>query len=444
METAGIAGETTRTPLAGWGPAEDDLSKCVHCGLCLNACPTYRDTGLETESPRGRIYLMRSVKDGRIPVDDAFERHMDLCLVCRACETACPSGVPFGRMMEATRGELWSAPVGPKGARLAQRAAFEFVFPHIRIFRASFRLLAMYQRFGLQSVLRKSRILEHLPGRWAKREALLPQLEARPFEPASTHASRIPHTPRVGFLAGCVMSTVFGDVQRASVRVLERFGCQVVVPAAQGCCGALNVHGGERTHAKRMARAIIDGFLAADLDAIVINSAGCASTMKEYALLFGDEPHYLPRVHAFAALVRDFSEYLDTLPFPPTRRNTMPEEARTVTVYQDACHLRHAQRVTMQPRALLEKLECLRLVELSDPDACCGSAGVYNLEHPDMSNRILASKIESIRATGASVVVSGNPGCILQLRKGLREAGLPIEVKHIAEVLDSALTGTDA
>lgn len=425
--------------LRGVGPTEDDLSKCVHCGLCLNACPTYRATGLETESPRGRIYLMRALHEGRIDLDDTFHRHMDLCLVCRSCETACPSGVPFGRMMEATRDQLWEAPVGPPAQRLANRLAFTFIFPYRRVFRALFYPLRAYQRSGVRTVVQRSGILRRLPGKWVDREALLPTLNTVAFDPPRILPLRLPEVPRVGFLAGCVMSTSFGDVQRASVRVLERFGCQVVVPPGQGCCGALNVHAGERSHAKTMARAVIDAMLEAQVDAVVVNSAGCGSTMKEYSQLFADEPEYLPRVAQFETLLRDFSEYLAELPYPVVDHPTSTVLTGVTAAYQDACHLRHAQRITAQPRMLLRHIHGLETVEMPNPDQCCGSAGVYNLQHPAMSAAILASKLDDIRASGASLVISANPGCILQLRKGIEEAQLSIEVRHIAEVLDEAL-----
>ena len=421
------------------GPADDDLSKCVHCGLCLNACPTYRATGLETESPRGRIYLMRALQDGRIDLDDSFHQHMDQCLVCRSCETACPSGVPFGRMMEATRAQMWHEPVGPPARRFANRLAFQHVFPHRRIFRALFVPMRVYQQFGVRRAVQRSGILRRLPGRWAEREAVMPVIDAPSFDVQHTVPPRLPGVTRVGFLAGCVMSTSFGDVQRASVRVLERFGCQVVVPPGQGCCGALNVHAGERSQSKVMARKVIDSMRSADVDVIVVNSAGCGSTMKEYAELFADEPEYLPRVREFESLVRDFTEFLADRPFPVRGARAPQELAGARIAYQDACHLRHAQRITAQPRALLSHIEGMETVELSHPDLCCGSAGVYNLQHPGLSHRILDSKMDDVRASGASLIVSANPGCILQLRKGIEEANLPIEVRHIAEVLDGAL-----
>jgi glycolate oxidase iron-sulfur subunit len=434
------------SPLGGFSgvvqPTDEDLSRCVHCGLCLNYCPTYRATGLETESPRGRIYLMRNVKDGRLDINDAFHQHMDLCLVCRACETACPSGVRFGRMMEATRVQLWDRPVGPLRQRFANRFAFELLFPHRRVFRLAFRGLQLYQTSGLQGLVRRSGMLRRLSPDLARQEALLPPLQGRFFD---VQPSLLPRReggrPRVGFVAGCVMATAFGDVQRASVRVLERLGCQVVTPPGQGCCGALNVHAGERRMAQQMARALIESMLTADVDVVVINSAGCGSTMKEYHELFAEEPEYLPRVREFESKVQDFSEYLASLPAAEMLAAGGNGRREIRAVYQDACHLRHAQRVINQPRSLLSRIPYLRLVELTYPDQCCGSAGVYNLEHPELSERILRAKVDDLRASGAELIISANPGCILQIQKGLRESGMNIPVKHIAVVLDEALNG---
>lgn len=444
-----MAQKVASSPLGGFvgtiQPADDDLARCVHCGLCLNFCPTYRATGLETESPRGRIYLMRQVKDGRIDINDAFHQHMDLCLVCRACETACPSGVPFGRMMEATRVQLWNKPVGPLRERFMRRLMFEQIFPHRRRFRMAFRLLQLYERSGARALLQRSGLLSLLPEELRRQEALLPPLDEPFFDVQRQSPPHRAGTPRVGFVAGCVMSTAFGDVQRASVRVLERLGCQVIVPPGQGCCGALNVHAGEHRLAKRLAKRLIESMLHADVDAIIINSAGCGSVMKEYYLLFSNEPSFLPTVEAFEAKVRDFSEYIAGLETANRLgENTATNGHKIRAVYQDACHLRHAQGVIRQPRDLLSRLSGLELVELTYPDQCCGSAGVYNLEHPAMSEEVLRKKIEDIRSTGASLVISGNPGCILQLRKGAKEAGLDVRVEHIATVLDQALWQTGA
>jgi glycolate oxidase iron-sulfur subunit len=270
----------------------------------------------------------------------------------------------------------------------------------------------------------------------------MPNLAEPFFRADRVVPERIPDRPRVGFVEGCVMSTAFGEVQRSSVRVLERFGCQVITPPGQACCGALNVHAGERTHAKRMARRLIKSMLRADVDWVVINSAGCGSVMKEYGELFADEPEYLPEVERFTAKVMDFSELLTRLPAWQSGEVRLRLLGGPLAVaYQDACHLRHAQRVITEPRRLLEAVDGVELVELSMPDQCCGSAGVYNLQHPDLSGRILEVKIDDIRSSGARMVVSANPGCILQIRAGLEKAGLDVPVLHMATLLDMASEG---
>jgi glycolate oxidase iron-sulfur subunit len=387
------------------------------------------------ESPRGRIALMRGVRDGRIDITDAFHEHMDLCLVCRSCETACPSGVQFGRLMEATRADLWTKPVGPRVRRFALRVAFERVFPHRRVFLAAFAAMRAYQRTGLQRLLRRSSLLERLPGDLARRERTMPDLSQPFFRPP--RVLRTAPGVRVGFVSGCVMSTAFGDVQEASIRVLERFGCSVACSPAGLCCGALNVHAGERRHALRMALRLMDAMR--DVDLVVINSAGCGSVMKEYAALFEDDPGLHARAAEFAARVRDFSEILVAL--PAWRAGDIPLRLkRPVSVaYQDACHLRHAQRVIAPPRELLGAIEGVQLMELQLPDQCCGSAGIYNVEQPALSQRVLSPKLDDIRTTHADLVVSANPGCILQLRGGLSRPGDP-RVEHIATLLDRALT----
>jgi glycolate oxidase iron-sulfur subunit len=396
---------------------------------------------------------MRAVREERIDITETFYQHMDLCLLCRACETACPSGVQFARVMEATRLDLWTKPVGPLSHRIARRIAFERVLPHRRLFRLLFRGLELYQRSGLQSRLRRSKALQYAAPALADRERLIPPIRGAFFDVDSGTHARDLSKPRVGFVAGCVMGTAFGDVQRASIRVLEKFGCQVVTPAGQGCCGALNVHAGEQKHARRMARQLIESMLQADVDVIVINSAGCGSVMKEYSELFESDPEYLPRVEQFQAKVQDFSEFLVSLPSftndrvhlrfsrRPTGTDPASTPVRKAVAYQDACHLRHAQHVVSQPRSLLAKIDGLELVELANPDQCCGSAGTYNLEHPELSNRVLARKVDDILRSGAELVVTGNPGCMMQLEKGLRDAGSAIEVEHIATVLDAAIDG---
>lgn len=409
--------------------AVPELDQCVHCGLCLNHCPTYRVTHLEPESPRGRIHLVRAAADGRIEPNVRFGDHIYLCLMCRACETACPSHVQYGRIAEAAREVL-----GPPGSPLARAAAlfaFRRVLPSKSRVRAAARMLRFYQRSGLQALARRV-----LPRRLREMEAMMPPVPDRFFEPEAEVLPAIgPRRARVAVLSGCVMSVLFGAVNDATVRVLRRNGCEVVVPRAQGCCGALNVHNGETVAAKAMARRNVDVFLAAEVEAVIVNAAGCGAAMKEYGHLLRDDPVYAPRAQRFASLVRDAAEFLDALgPATPAGRIEM-----TVT-YQDPCHLAHGQGIRAQPRRLLAAIQGMRVVEMEGSDRCCGSAGIYNLTHPEMSQELLEEKMQAVGRTGAAAVVAPNPGCMLQLRYGAKRYGPDMKVFHLMDLLDQAYT----
>ena len=406
-----------------------ELDACVHCGLCLNHCPTYRVTSLEPESPRGRIHLVRAASEGRIEPNERFGEHIYLCLMCRACETACPSGVQYGRIAEAAREVL--GPPGSPLARAAARLAFTQLLPSMRRLRWLAAGLRFYQRSGAASLLRRI-----LPARLRELEAMLPAVPDRFFSPEAEVLPPIGRRrARVGLLSGCVMSVLFAEVNDATVRVLRRNGCEVVIPKAQGCCGALNVHNGETVAAKAMARANIDVFLKTGVDAVIVNAAGCGATMKEYGHLLRDDPAYAARATQFGRLTRDAGEFLADLgPVPP-------EDPIPLTVtYQDPCHLAHGQRVRAQPRALLKSIPGLRLVEMDGSDRCCGSAGIYNITHPEMSQQLLAEKMRAVASTGAQAVVAPNPGCILQLRFGARKFGPDVPVYHLMDLLDQAYT----
>lgn len=417
-----------------------ELDQCVHCGLCLNHCPTYRVTHLEPESPRGRIHLVRAAAEGRLELldpargtpNERFAEHIYLCLMCRACETACPSGVHYGRIAEAAREVL-----GPPGSPLSRwlaRLAFTQVFPSPRRLRWVFSALRLYQRSGLRRVMRLV-----LPRRLREMDALLPAVPSRFFAP---DADVVPafgtRRARVALLSGCVMSTLFGDVNAATVRVLRRNGCEVLVPRGQACCGALNVHNGETVAARRMARRNIDVFLAAGVDAVIVNAAGCGAAMKEYGHLLRDDPDYADRASQFAALVKDAGEFLAGLGLvPPSGRLEM------AVTYQDPCHLAHGQKVRAQPRQLLGAIPGLRLVEMDGADRCCGSAGIYNITHPEMSQELLTEKMTAIGRTGAAAVVAPNPGCMLQLRFGAQRYGPALPVYHLMDLLDRAYGGPE-
>jgi glycolate oxidase iron-sulfur subunit len=400
-----------------------ELYNCVHCGLCLNQCPTYRATRLEPESPRGRIHLVKAAAEGRVQLNDRFKDHIYLCLLCRACETACPSGVQYGRIAETAREHL--GPPGSKLARALQRIAFTQLLPYRRRLRFLARMLRLYQRSGLQSSLRPL-----LPKRLAEMDAMLPFIPPRFFEP-QTLAAMGARRARVAMLEGCVMPLLFGDVNAATARVLQRNGCDVICPPDQNCCGALNIHNGEQDTARRMARRNIDAFLALKIDAIVVNAAGCGAVMKEYGYLLRNDPAYAEKAERLSRLVKDAGEFLAELGL----KGELGAIEMTVT-YQDPCHLAHGQRIRSQPRKLLQAIPGLRFKEMEGADRCCGSAGIYNITHPNMSRRLLKEKMQAVAATKAEAVIAPNPGCMLQLQCGARELGIKLDVYHLMDLLD--------
>ena len=386
-------------------------------------------TQLEAESPRGRIYLVKSAAEGRIGLSQSVEDHLYLCLMCRACETACPSGVQYGRIVEAAREVL--GPPGPPVTRAITRFALRHVLPRPWVLRALTVLIGLYQRSGL------ARLTERvLPERLRRRHALMPPASSAYYSPGAEALPAIgARRARVAFLSGCAMSMFFADVNAATVRMLRRHGCEVVVPARQACCGALNTHYGEVERARGMARRNIDAF-SPDVDAIITNAAGCGAAMKEYGHLLKDDPAYAEPAAQFARLVRDAGEFLGgELPANLGRRG-VPNTAPVAVTYQDPCHLAHGQRVRAEPRALLRSVPSLMLTEMSGADRCCGSAGIYNILQPEMAETLLEEKMNAIRATGASVVVAPNPGCMLQLRYGARRFGVDVRVVHLMDLLD--------
>ena len=405
-------------------PDVDAIRKCVHCGICLPQCPTYRVLGEEMDSPRGRLYLMRAAAEGRVALTETVTRHFDLCLGCRACETACPSGVPFGELLEATRAQI------ERHGRPTHRGPFTTflyrVFPDPRRLGALLTPLRLYQRSGLQRLVRASRVL-HLFPRLATMEAMLPRVPSRVALPGITPA-RGTRRGRVGLVTGCVQRHLYPHVHRDTVRLLSLAGYEVVVPRGQGCCGALALHAGRLDEFRGQAGALAEMF-GTDVDFVVTNAAGCGSAMKEYSHWMPDAP----RARSLALRTRDVTELLADADLPLGRLDA------TVT-YHDACHLAHGQRIRTQPRDLLRRIPGVRLVELADSDMCCGSAGVYNLLEPEMAEQLLARKTARILETNASIVATGNPGCLLQIAKGLRERGAAIEVVHPVELLARCIT----
>ncbi|MBI4234426.1 MAG: 4Fe-4S dicluster domain-containing protein [Chloroflexi bacterium] len=413
-------------------PAEEDLSKCVHCGLCLDQCPTYLETGLETESPRGRIALMRAASEGRVTLTKGVLEHWGLCLQCRACEAACPSGVPYGRLMEYTRSQVLKNRPGSPWVRLARWLAFSALLPYPSRLRLLGAALRLYQRTGLQTLLRRSGVLRLLRLRDA--EGLLPSLPGRFFQASGqVYPAEGQRRYRVGLLAGCVMPLAHAGTMEAAVRVLTRNGCEVVVPAGQTCCGALNLHAGERRAARRMAIRNIQSFLAAEVDYVIVAAAGCGSSMKEYPELLRDSREMREQAERFSERVRDITEFLAALPLEPPA-GKLPQRV----TYQDSCHLAHAQRVTSAPRLLLKAILGLEMVEMQHPALCCGAAGSYQLLQRAMSRQLLDSKMREVKATGAGVIATANPGCVLQLEQGVRRARLTARVCHVIDLLDEA------
>ncbi len=480
----------------------------MRCGLCLPHCPTYLETLKETSSPRGRIHLIEAVSEGRLSLTDpGFVAQMYQCLDCRACEAVCPSGVAYGKLVEAARTQIERATPGSPLKRAIRWFVFHQLFGNMRSFRLLSKLLYLYQRSGLQWLARKSGVLHLLHMR--ELESLLPTIPPSFLIPSDQHyeppaavpssstettvsdtAGEVPPLPgersdaessgwggtttgevpsmpgersdatsvgarfiapvgrgeatspavfaqdrpaQVALFAGCIMSTAFAETDRATIRVLLAHNCSVVVPKGQGCCGALTVHAGDMDEARTMARRNIDAFERGGAEYIIVNAAGCGSALKEYAHLLHEDSAYADRAAHFSAQVRDITEFLANRPLK------QPRQAQTLKVtYQEACHLVHAQRISQQPRKLLRSIPGLELIEMRESALCCGSAGIYNVTQPEMSRRLQERKIQHVQETGASIVVTANPGCFLQLQSGLRKAGSPVQVLHIVDLLDTA------
>ena len=409
------------------------IKQCIHCGLCLSACPTYKVLGSELDSPRGRIYQMRALQEGRIAPDDPnFRLHIDRCLNCRACEPACPSGVQYGQLLEATRAFL-----PPRnGTESALRAVvLNRVFTTPALLDLLGTGMRLYQKSGLQAVLRRTGLLDKLPLKLGKLEALLPPMQggvvrAQLPEIIPAQGTKV---ARVPLITGCVQNQFFSLTNAATARVLAMNGCEVVVPRGQACCGALHSHGGERETARALARRNIALFETTGADYYIINAAGCGSTLKEYHHLLAGEPDWDERAHRFSSRVRDVSEFLGSIEL-----NRNFGTIRRRITYQDACHLAHGQRITAAPRALLQQIPGIELIEMNEADTCCGSAGIYNVTQYDLSMELMQRKIDNVAATKAELVVAANPGCIIQLMYGVRQRGLRMDVLHPIDLLDRA------
>ena len=421
-------------------PEESELYKCVHCGFCLQVCPTYLETGLETESPRGRIALMKAVNEGRIGMTDSVVRHWDLCIQCRACEVACPSGVPYGSLIEATMAQVERKRKVGFLPKVAAGLALNHVIPNQGLLEFTVAMARVYQRSGVQSLVRKSGLLRLFSRSLAEMEESMPaasdsffRAEGQTLTPEGEVRSR------VALLSGCVMPLFSGNEMNAVVRVLNRNGCEVVVPEGQACCGAIHSHVGDLETTRTMARRNIDVFADAGVDAIVVASAGCGSRMKEYDHLLKNDPEYSERAYEFVGKVKDIHEFLVELPFsPPTA------ELDYKVTYQDSCHLGNAQRITSAPRQILNAIPGVDFVELPGAGLCCGAGGTYMITEREFSLRILGSKMDAFATTGADVLTTANPGCLLQLQYGVADRGLSADVKYVTDLLDEAYQLEDA
>lgn len=463
MTTSALPKSNFRGPDA---PQWDDYSRCVHCGLCLNHCPTYRLWGLEADSPRGRIRQMLLVDEGRLELGDVFVKHIDQCLDCRACETACPSGVEYGKLVEATRAQIEQHHPRPLPSRFVRWLVFQKLLPHPRRIAALARLLRLYQRSGLGKLAHATGMLKLLG--LDQRERLLPPIDFDFFfsRLGRTYPAQGARRARVAFFGGCLAQVTFTALNDATIRVLQANGCEVVVPAGQVCCGALCAHAGVRDTARELARRNMDVFLGKDFDAIVTNAAGCGSTLKEYPHLFpstregtalavpenafsvpagalapdGDKgSERQERATQFSAKVRDVTEFLVELGLAMPLHDLSHNGAPLRVTYQDSCHLVHGQKVKDAPRQLIRAIPGVELVEMPLSDYCCGSAGVYNVTQTEASLAILAEKMHHAASTRASAIVTANPGCILQLRAGAGLHSTGQQVLHVVELVDKAL-----
>jgi glycolate dehydrogenase iron-sulfur subunit len=427
-ETANTLVEIKDEP--GW----DLLSRCVHCGLCLNHCPTYRALGMEMDSPRGRIYQTLQVHDGLRQIDEPYALHIDRCLGCLACETACPSGVQYGKIVERARAQIETNYRRPFFVRIVRNFFYKKVLHNLRLLEFMAKLVRFYQRSGLQTLLRKTGLLKLVGASDVDR--LSPRIDSEFFfgEIGKTFPAVGERRGKVAFLAGCINNVAFSHLNRATVNVLTRNGIEVHIPAGQGCCGALDAHAGFRDEARVLARKNIEVFLSQDYDAIVTNAAGCGSTLKEYHDLLEHDPQFAGRAAAFVAKVKDITEYLAQVGLRAPHKKIAQK-----VIYQDPCHLLHAQKVKSQPRELLKTIGC-ELVDIPHADQCCGSAGVYNVAQNELSMKILDAKMEDIGTVSADMLATGNVGCMIQLRAGVDQRHMKLPVKHVVELLDEAFS----
>ena len=416
------------------------IDSCVHCGFCLSTCPSYRVIGKEMDSPRGRIYLMDGINEGEIPLSPATVQHFDSCLGCLACVTTCPSGVQYDQLIAATRPQVERNHPRSLPEKVLRQFIFS-VFPYPNRMRALLRPLGLYQKSGLQKMVRSLGVLKAIAPQLAAMESMLPPLSPKGF--TDTLPALIPAEGqkrfRVGMILGCVQRLFNPEVNDATVRVLTANGCEIVVPQQQGCCGALSHHQGQEEQAKTFARQMIDTFEKTDVDAILINASGCGHTMKEYGHILQDDPEYCDRAKDFVAKVKDVQEFLADVGLTAPL-SALQDEPLTL-VYQDACHMIHGQKISVQPRQLLRKIPGVKLREPIDAALCCGSAGIYNILQPEVAEELGRQKVENLTNTGAQVIASANIGCYVQISKHLNLQGKQVPVLHPMQLLDYSIRG---
>ena len=421
-------------------PEQSLIDACVHCGFCLPTCPSYRVLGKENDSPRGRVYLMDAINKGEAPLSEVSVQHFDSCLGCLACTTACPSGVQYDKLIKDVRSQVSRNATRSLPQKAIRKLIFS-LFPYPDRIRLLLAPLAIYQKLGISKLVQSSGLLDKLSPNLAAMETLLPAVTPSCF--SDNLPELIPAEGkkryRVGMILGCVQRVFFSDVNEATARVLSANGCEIVVPKSQGCCSALPEHQGEDHQAHSLARQMIDSFEKTNVDYIIINAAGCGHTLKEYGAMLADDPHYAQKAKAFAAKVRDVQEFLAEVGLSATLHPLQDEPL--VTVYQDACHLLHGQKISRQPRELLAQIPGLVLREPLDAALCCGSAGVYNMLQPEVAAELGEMKARNLVNTGASLIVSANPGCSLQIKQTLEKKGQAIALRHPMQLLDLSIRG---
>ncbi|MGB0033983.1 MAG: (Fe-S)-binding protein [Candidatus Acidiferrales bacterium] len=415
-------------------PKYEDYSHCIHCGLCLNQCPTYRLWGREADSPRGRIRQMLLVDQGRLELGETFVTHIDRCLDCRACETACPAGVEYGKLVEMARAQIEQKYKRPFLSRTLRNLVYRRLLPYPRRIAAAARVMRIYEGSGMRAIARGIGILSLLG--LQERERLMPKMDSKFFftELGKTFPAQGARRARVAFFAGCVAQVMFAELNRATIRVLQANGCEVVVPRGQVCCGALAAHAGVRDVARDLAQTNMDAFLSEEFDAILTNSAGCGSTLKEYTHLFPTEDRSHGQAKKFEGKMKDVAEFLADLGLSAALKQTPLR-----VTYQDSCHLAHGQKVREAPRKLIRAVPGVELVEMPLSDICCGAAGVYNVTQTEASLELLERKMDSVAHTKSQAIVTANPGCMIQLRAGAARRDTGQEVLHVVELLDRAI-----